>query len=208
LYNRVSSVMTYRNNFNSKSIGNSKLNTNKITSNINNVSKINKKYVSSNSEEIKFNNNVLNMQSGKNYKIKTLMHGYADITVKQNNNARLSMYDAYGPDASEAFSEDEFNDMAQTTKLINIIGSNDPLDDKLNSLRIFFPNSQEVRARLESFGAETGKMIQLDSKSEKVLFEPNGWLYKKEDLEGLRNGYSTTDFFEFGYTENSKFTKS
>jgi len=146
------------------------------------------------------------MQSGKNYKIKTLMHGYADITVKQNNNARLSMYDAYGPDASEAFSEDEFNDMAQTTKLINIIGSNDPLDDKLNSLRIFFPNSQEVRARLESFGAETGKMIQLDSKSEKVLFEPNGWLYKKEDLEGLRNGYSTTDFFEFGYTENSKFT--
>jgi len=77
----------------------------------------------------------------------------------------LSIYETYGPDASEAFSKDEFNDMAQTTKLINIIGSNDPLDDKLNSLRIFSPNSQEVITRLESLGAETGKMIQLDSKS-------------------------------------------
>lgn len=203
--NTLYSILNYRNNYNSKSIGNSRLNTNKITSNINNVSIINEKYVSSNLEEIKFNNNVLNMESGKNYKIKTLMHGYVDITVKQNNYAKLSMYEAYGPDASEAFSKDEFNDMAQSTKLINIIGGNYPLDEKLNLLRIFFPNGQEVRARLESLGAETGKMIQLDSNSEKVLFEPNGWLYTQEDLKGLRETYLTTDFFEFGYNENSKF---
>lgn len=197
--------MTYRNNFNSKSIGNSRLNTNKITSNINNVNKIITKYVSSNSEELKFKNNVFNMESGKNYKIKTLTHGYADVTVKQNKYARLSMYEAYGPDASEAFSEDEFNDMAQSTKLINIIGSNDPLDEKLNVLRTFFPNSQEVRARLESLGAETGQMIQLDNKSEKVLFEPNGWLYTQEDLKGLRETYLDRDFFQLGCTKDSKF---
>lgn len=203
--NTVYSLMNYRNNYNSKSIGNSRLDTNKITSNINNVSKISKKYVSGNFDELKFNNNILNVKSGTNYKIKTLMHGYADITVKQNNCVNLSMYDTYGPDASEAFSEDEFNDMAQSTKLVNIIGGNYPLDEKLDLLRIFFPNSQEVRARLESLGAETGKMIQLDNKSEKVLFEPNGWLYTQEELKGLRNAYVTTDFSEFGCNENSKF---
>lgn len=202
MYNTVSSLMKYKNNFNSKSIDSSRLTTNKTTSNVN---KITKKYVSGNYEELKFNNNILNVESRKNYRIKTLMHGYADITVKQNNCVNLSMYDTYGPDASEAFSEDEFNDMAQSTKLINIIGGNYPLDEKLDLLRIFFPNSQEVKARLESLGAEPGKMIQLDSKSEKVLFETNGWLYTQEDLDGLRNSYLNRDFFKLGCTENSKF---
>lgn len=204
--NTVYSLMNYRNNYNSKSIGKSILNTSKTTNNINNVSTITKKYVAGNFEELKFNNNILNVRSGSNYKIKTLMHGYADITVKANNNVSLSFYEAYpDTDVSEVFSEAEFNDMAQSTKLVKIIGGNYPLDEKLNLLRIFFPNSQEVKARLESLGAKSGKMIQLDSTSEKVLFETNGWLYTKEELEGLRNGYVTTNFSEFGFTENSKF---
>lgn len=204
--NTVYSLMNYRNNYNSKSIGNSRLDTNKITSNINNVSKISKKYVSGNFDELKFNNNILNVKSGTNYKIKTLMHGYADITVKANNNVELSFRDAYpDTDVSEVFSEDEFNDMAQSTKLVKIIGGNYPLDEKLHLLRTFFPNSLEVKSRLESLGAETGKMIQLDSKSEKVLFEPNGWLYTQEDLDGLRNSYLNRNFLELGFTENSKF---
>lgn len=204
--NAVYSLMNYRNNYNSNSIGNSILNTNKKTSNVNNVSTVTKKYVSGNYDELKFNNNILNVKSGTNYKIKTLMHGYADITVKANNNVGLRFYDAYpDTDVSEAFSEDEFNDMAQSTKLVKIIGGNYPLDEKLNLLRTFFPNSLEVKSRLESLGAETGKMIQLDATSEKVLFEPNGWLYTQEDLKGLRDGYQHMNFSEFGYNENSKF---
>ncbi|MCB2362351.1 hypothetical protein [Clostridium estertheticum] len=201
MYNRVSSLMIYKNNYNNI------LNTNKKTSNTNDINTTTTKYTSGNYAELKFNNNVLNVNSGTNYKIKTLMHGYADITVKNGNNVGLLFYDMYpNKDVSEAFSEDEFNDMAQSTKLVKIIGGNYPLDEKLDLLRTFFPNCQEVRARLESLGAETGKMIQLDNKSEKVLFEPSGWLYTQDDLSNLRNGYNHINFSQFGYTENSKFT--
>ncbi|MCB2288698.1 hypothetical protein LGK97_02830 [Clostridium sp. CS001] len=205
MYNRVSSLTYYRNNYNSKSIGSNILNTNKETSSINNINRITKKYISGNLDELKFNNNVLNVKKGTNYKIKTLMHGYADIAVKENNNVKLLFCDMYpDKDVSEAFSEGEFNDMAQSTKLVNIIGGDYPLDEKLNLLRIFFPNCQEVKARLESLGAETGKMIQFDDKSEKVLLEPNGWLYTQEDLTNLRSGYMNNNLSQFGYTENSK----
>lgn len=201
MYNRVSSLMSYRNNYNNI------LNTNKKTNSTNNINTTTNKYTSGNYDELKFNNNVLNVSSGTNYKIKTLMHGYADITVKENNNVGLLFYDMYpNKDVSEAFSEDEFTDMAQSTKLVKIIGGNNNLDEKLNLLRTFFPNSQEVRARLESLGAETGKMIQLDNKSEKVLLEPNGWLYTQEDLTNLQNSYNHNDFSQFGYTESSNFT--
>lgn len=201
MYNRVSSLMSYRNNYNNI------LNTNKKTNSTNDINTTTNKYTSGNYDELKFNNNVLNVSSGTNYKIKTLMHGYADITVKDGNNVGLLFYDMYpDKDVSEAFSEDEFNDMAQSTKLVKIIGGNYPLDKKLDLLRTFFPNSQEVKARLESLGAETGKMIQLDNKSEKVLFEPSGWLYTQDNLSNLRNGYNRTDFSKIGYTENSNFT--
>ncbi|MBW9153866.1 hypothetical protein [Clostridium estertheticum] len=201
MYNRVSSLMSYRNNYNNI------LNTNKKTRNTNDINTTTTKYTSGNYAELKFNNNVLNVSSGTNYKIKTLMHGYADIYVKEGNNVGLLFYDMYpDKDVSEAFSEDEFNDMAQSTKLVKIIGGNHPLDEKLNLLRTFFPNCQEVRARLESLGAETGKMIQLDNNSEKVLLEPNGWLYTQEDLSNLRSAYTDKDFSQFGYTENSKFS--
>ncbi|MBX4260383.1 hypothetical protein KTC96_22750 (plasmid) [Clostridium estertheticum] len=63
----------------------------------------------------------MNVSSGTNYKIKTLMHGYADITVKDSNNVKLLFYDMHpNTDVSEAFSEDEFNDMVQSTKLVKI----------------------------------------------------------------------------------------
>ncbi|MBU3114534.1 hypothetical protein [Clostridium lacusfryxellense] len=199
MYNRVSSLMSYKNNYNNM------LSTNKKTTN--NINTNTKKYTSGNYDELKFNNNILNVSSGTNYKIKTLMHGYADISVKENNNVGLLYYDMYpNKDVSEAFSEDEFTDMAQSTKLVKIIGSNNPLDKKLNLLRTFFPNSQEVKARLVSLGAEAGKMIQLDNKSEKVLFETSGWIYTQDDLSNLQNGYNRNDFSQFGYTEDSKFT--
>ena len=201
MYNRVSSLMSYRNNYNNI------LNTDKKTNSTSNINTITNKYTSGNYDELKFNNNVLNVNSGTNYKIKTLMHGYADISVKENNNVGLLFYDMYpNKDVSEAFSEDEFTDMAQSTKLVKIIGSNNPLDKKLNLLRTFFPNSQEVKARLVSLGAEAGKMIQLDNKSEKVLFETSGWIYTQDDLSNLQNGYNRNDFSQFGYTEDSKFT--
>lgn len=193
--------MNYKNNFNilKSNILNNKTSTNKINS-------IANKYSSANLSELKFNNNVLNLKSGVNYKIKTLMHGYAEISVRGNNNVNLLFYDKYpNTDVSEVFSEGEFNDMAQSTKLVNIIGGNYPLDEKLNLLRIFFPNCQEVKARLESLGAETGKFIQLGSNSEKVLFEPNGWLYTQDDINGLRDAYNRNNFSDFGYNENSKF---
>lgn len=201
MYNRVSSLMSYRNNYNNTLSTNKKINS---TPNINTTAN---KYTLGNYDELKFNNNVLNVSSGTNYKIKTLMHGYATISVKENNNVGLLFYDMYpNKDVSEAFSEDEFNDMAQSTKLVKIIGGNYPLDEKLHLLRTFFPNCQEVKARLVSLGAEPGKMIQLDNKSEKVLFGTSGWLYTQEDLAGLRRGYNSTDFSEFGYTEKSIFT--
>lgn len=201
MYNRVSSLMSYRNNYNNT------LSTNKIINSTNNINTTANKYTLGNYDELKFNNNVLNVSSGTNYKIKTLMHGYATISVKENNNVGLLFYDMYpNKDVSEAFSEDEFNDMAQSTKLVKIIGGNYPLDEKLHLLRTFFPNCQEVKARLVSLGAEPGKMIQLDNKSEKVLFGTSGWLYTQEDLAGLRRGYNSTDFSEFGYTEKSIFT--
>jgi len=193
--------MSYRNNYNNTLSTYKKINS---TPNINTTAN---KYTLGNYDELKFNNNVLNVSSGTNYKIKTLMHGYATISVKENNNVGLLFYDMYpNKDVSEAFSEDEFNDMAQSTKLVKIIGGNYPLDEKLHLLRTFFPNCQEVKARLVSLGAEPGKMIQLDNKSEKVLFGTSGWLYTQEDLAGLRNAYNNQNFFEFGYTENSIFT--
>ncbi|MBU3144598.1 hypothetical protein [Clostridium sp. CF012] len=201
MYNRVSSLMSYRNNYNNT------LSTNKKTNSTNTINTTTNKYTLGDYDELKFNNNILNVSSGTNYKIKTLMHGYAAISVKENNNVGLLFYDMCpNKDVSEAFSEDEFNDMAQSTKLVKIIGGNYPLDEKLHLLRTFFPNCQEVRARLESLGAETGKMIQLDNNSEKVLLGPSGWLYTQEDLTNLQHGYNHNDFFQFGYTENSKFT--
>ena len=98
------------------------------------------------------------------------MHGYIDVAVKGSFNANLVFQDMHpNEDISNFFSESQVNDMAQLVRFIKCVSGNEPVEKKIDLLRIFMPNSLEVRARLESLGAESGKMIQLDESSEKYF---------------------------------------
>ncbi|EQB88988.1 hypothetical protein J2Z44_004307 [Clostridium punense] len=199
-YNAYSAFSKAFNSINKKHTTNINTSTN---SNVNLSTR--KKYISSNLEELKFNNNVLNLRNGKNYRVKTLTNGFTDIAVKGSFNANLVFYDLHPTeDIANFFSEPQFNDMNQMVTLIKCISGNKPVEKKVDLIRIFMPNSLEVKARLESLGAEAGKMIKLSENSEEVFFDTNGWLYTKKELDLLYDSYKQTNYFEFGFTKDSK----
>lgn len=207
LYNQTSLLTSYRNNFNLKNINtsnNTSIRNTKAT-NTSTISKSVEKYFLGGLEELKFNNNVLNIKNGVNYKVKSLTSGYSEVVLKNNRVNKLFNEIYPNVDDSDIFSNQEIEDMGRTNQLIDLLASNHPFNEKIDLLRIFYPQSLELKARLESLGDEAGKPIQFNGCSEKVLFETNGWLYTQKELDGLRNGYNRTNFFQFGYTQNSKF---
>lgn len=162
------------------------------------------KYIHEDFKELKFENNVINIKNGVNYKIKTLMHGYSEVKF-QNNRAKWIFAEAY-PDvvASEFFQEDEFIDINRTNDLVGYLTSNNSIDDKLNLIRIFFPKSEEVGARLQNLGLKVGT-FQIKGDSEKLFLDTNGWIFKEDELEGYRQAYLERNFFEWGHDEKTKF---
>ena len=104
---------------------NSKINTNNSTSSkTSNTQKTNYKksvegLVSGKFETLQAKDNVLDIKSGVNYKVKTLMHGYSELKF-DNGNARWLWSDYYeNVDCCEGFSDDELDDIQNTKLFMN-----------------------------------------------------------------------------------------
>lgn len=157
-------------------------------------------------QELSFKGNVVDIRNGYNYKVKTLMHGYAELSVRSNN-SELLLYQLYpSEDIAQLFSEDEFRDIARTNDLIGFLSSGKPLDKIVDLIRIFMPDTRDVGARLQTLGMELGKYFEIKGYSEKLFLGDSGWIYTSQELENLRHGYNDNNFFKMGYTRDSVFT--
>lgn len=189
-------------------------NFNTYLSKINNLSKVNNLSSSTNItksvsrlvttplKQLSFKGNIIDIKDGY-YTAKTLMHGNAEISVK-NNHSKLLLYELYpNQDITPLF-----NDIAKTNDLIDMLSSGKPIDKIVDLVRIFMPNSEDVGARLQSLGIESGKFFEIKGYSEKLFLDNSGWIYTNKEIENLRQGYNTEDFLKigFGFTKDSVFT--
>ena len=154
--------------------------------------------------ELKFENNVLNIKEGVNYKAKTFFSGYTEFTIKNNRLSKLIevVYPEF--DDSEIFSDQELNDIGRTNYFIGLLAGDYPIDEKLMLLRNFYPKPLDIKMRLEKLGAKCNQEIEFNGCKEKLYFDESGWLYTKEELKNLRKSYLEKNFFEYGYNENSQ----
>lgn len=155
-------------------------------------------------KELKFEKNILDIKRNTCYKVKTLFHGYSNITVTSLGVERLSAIMYPNIDYTEYISNDELEDAGRVFDLINVLNRDLPHDKKIDLIRIIFPQVSECKAILQSMNAEINNFISLDGGKNQVYFDENGWLYTKEELSNLRRGYLTSNFFKFGYTKDSK----
>ncbi|SUY67479.1 hypothetical protein [Clostridium tetani] len=134
------------------------------------------------------------------------MHGYAEMSVN-NNASELLLYKIYpNKDITSLFDEYEFNDAAKTNDLIGFLSSGKSLEKIVDLIRVFMPNTKDVGARLQNLGIEPGKHFEIKGYSEKLFLDNSGWIYTNKELESLRHGYNTNNFFKMGYTKDSVFT--
>lgn len=172
-----------------------------------NVTKSVSRLVTTPLKQLSFKDNIIDIKDGY-YIAKTLMHGNAEISVK-NNHSKLLLYELYpNQDITHLFSEDEFNDITKTNELIDVLSSGKPIDKIVDLIRIFMPNSKDVGARLQSLGIESGKFCEIEGYSEKLFLDNSGWMYTNEEIENLRKGYNTENWLKlgFGFTKDSAFT--
>ncbi len=154
--------------------------------------------------ELKFENNILNIERNTPYKVKTLLHGYSDIIITNSGVERLSSLLNPDLDYRDYLSTDEIEDSGRVFDFINILNKNISYDKKIDLIRIFFPQTKEGKAILEGMGAETNNYISLDGGENYVYFDETGWLYTQDELQHLRNSYLRENYFEFGFTKDSK----
>ncbi len=127
--------------------------------------------LSAGSPDLKANNNVLDIKSGVNYKVKTLLHGNIGTNIKNGTATRL--WDENSNDVSAV------NDNIATNKFINClsqISSGKSSSDVINSN---FTNSNEVLARFQSLGITPGKFEVKGSKKNCFLILMAGFLTMK-----------------------------
>lgn len=154
--------------------------------------------------ELKFQNNILNIKRNTPYKVKTLLHGYSEITITNSGVERLSSLLNPDLDYRDYLSTDEIEDAGRVFDYINILNKNISHNEKIDLIRIFFPQTKEGKAILEGMGAKTNNYISLDGGENYVYFDESGWLYTNEELTNLRNGYMDENWFKLGFTKDSK----
>ncbi|MEJ8555029.1 hypothetical protein [Tepidibacter sp. Z1-5] len=169
------------------------------------VNKSVEKLVKGSFQELKAKDNVIDIQPGVNYKVKTLIYGYAEVQF-DNEKAERWLFDQVNPniDATKVFSRDELDDICRTNTFLSCFRGKDA-DEMLLILRTFVPESKEVLVRFQNLGIKVGEPFEVKGYSEKLFLDKNGWVFKCSEIDGFRKAYNERNYFEFGYTKESKF---
>lgn len=150
-------------------------------------------------------NNNLNIEIGKHYKVRTLNSGNHEVVIDGEGYPKW-LFNVVHPiaDSTKVFSQNELEENSKMNRFISCLSTIKDSNELINAIGQTF-GLNEVVQRMELLGIRKNEFFTLKGQIEKLYLDETGIIYKKSEIEGIRNAYNNKNWFERGYTKDASF---
>lgn len=156
-------------------------------------------------EVLMASNNIIDIKTGKHYKIATLNNEWHEVLIDNERNPRW-LFNVVHPivDSTKVFTKNELEENSKMNLFISIISSSKDASTLKNSMGYIFKSS-EILKRMDLIGIKSSSYFTVNGIHEKFYLDKTGLIYKKSEVDGIRNTLNDKNWFKSGYNLDTIF---
>lgn len=149
--------------------------------------------------------NVLDIKVGRHYKVKTRLNDYHEVSIDKNGYSNWLFNEVHPvADSTKVFSQTEAKEYNRTNHFIDCLSTIKDTEQMLSTINYFF-TYDEVSEMMTNLGIESDAYFEIVGHSEPIYLDKTGITYKRSTVEKFRDAYNNKNWFEKGFTQDSKF---